>query len=93
MEIFIHLKNCFALSKDGVDGMDDAVRGFDVGLNDGGNGLGTRWGVIGEGHLKDGSCSSDKNALQCNVSLAIILPLLKCCRKLLLTYNILVRKG
>ena len=40
--------------------MDDAVRGFDVGLNDGGNGLGTRWGVIGEGHLKDGSCSSDK---------------------------------
>ena len=65
--------------------MDDAVRGFDVGLNDRGDGLGARWGVIGEGHLKDGSGSSDKNAHQCNVSQAIILPLVRCCKKLLLT--------
>ena len=65
--------------------MDDAVRGFDVGLNDSGDGLGTRWRVVGEGHLKDGYCSSDKNALQCNVSTAIILPLVRCHRKLSLT--------
>ena len=84
-KFFFHLKNCFALSKDGVDGMDDAVRGFDVGLNDGGDGLGARWGVIREGHLKDRSGSSDKNAHQCNVRQAIILPLVRCCKKLSLT--------
>ena len=54
LRIFLDVKSLVILSDDSVNDMDDTIWGLEVGLDDGGDSGGARWGVVGEGHLKDG---------------------------------------